>query len=205
MQLRVLHRASALVLVVFALLHIANHLASLGSVSLHLLVMGALRRVYRQPAVEAVLLACVAVQTTSGVWLVVRGWSVRVGRVAWLQAISGLYLAFFLLVHVGAVLLGRAVFDLDTNFYFAAAGFHVQPFQWYFAPYYSLAVVALFAHLGSALYWQLEGSKHWGARVALSAVLGVGALVAVLICLSLAGAFETFDVPAEYKSMFGAR
>jgi len=168
-----------------------------------MVVMSTLRRVYRQPVVEALLLACVTLQATSGVWLTVRGWSERVGRVAWLQAASGLYLAFFLVVHVSAVLFGRAVFGLDTNFYFAAAGFHVAPFQWFFAPYYFLAVVSLFAHLGCALYWQLESSKPLGARAALSVMLGVGALFALLITLSMAGAFAPFDVPSEYKKTFG--
>lgn len=205
MQLRALHRASALFLVVFSVCHIANHLASLGGVALHRTVMDALRCVYRQPLAEALLLVCVAVQAITGVWLVVRGWSEREGRVAWLQAISGLYVVFFLVVHVSAVLIGRGVFGLDTNFYFAAAGFHVSPLQWFFAPYYFLAVLALFAHLGSALYWQLESSKPFRARGALSGMVGVGALLALLITLSLAGAFEAFDVPAEYKSMFGAR
>lgn len=203
MQLRALHRASALVLIVYALCHIANHLAALESVSLHMAVMSTLRRVYRQPVVEALLLGCVAFQAVSGVWLAVRGWSGRVGRVAWLQAISGLYLAFFFVVHVSAVSFGRAVLGLDTNFYFAAAGFHVAPFGWFFAPYYFLAVASLFAHLGCALYWQLESSRPFRARVALSVMLGVGALLALLITLSLVGAFEPFDVPSEYKRTFG--
>jgi len=37
-----------------------------------------------------------------------------------LQAWSGAYLALFLLVHVVSVLSGRAMLDLDTNFWLAA-------------------------------------------------------------------------------------
>ena len=37
-----------------------------------------------------------------------------------LQAWPGAYLALFLLVHVVSVLSGRAMLDLDTNFWFAA-------------------------------------------------------------------------------------
>lgn len=37
--------------------------------------------------------------------------------------------------------------SVDTNFYFAAAGFHVPPNQLLFGPYYFLAVLALFTHL----------------------------------------------------------
>ena len=204
MLLRSLHRASALVLISYAVLHIANHLASLESVSLHLAAMNALRKAYRQPVVEALLLGCVAFQASSGTWLLVRGWSTRVGRVAWLQAISGAYLAFFLLVHVAAVLYGRTALHLDTNFYYAAAGFHVHPYQWFFAPYYFFAVVALLAHLGCALYWQFEGSRPSQARSLLRAALGLGVVVSLLITLSLAGTFEFINLPAEYRATYGA-
>ena len=205
MQLRSLHRASALVLASYALLHIANHLASLHSIALHLEVMDALRKVYRQPVVEALILACASFQVVSGLLLVVRGWRRRSGAVAWLQAASGMYIAFFLLVHVAAVLLGRSVLHLDTNFFYAAAGLHVQPYQWFFAPYYLLAVAALFAHLGCSAYWKFFESMPRHATVILAAALGVGMLSSTFITLSLAGVFESFTVPAEYKATYGAR
>jgi hypothetical protein len=89
--------------------------------------------------------------------MVVSGWRRRRGAVSWLQAGAGAYLGFFLLVHVGAVLYGRVSLSLDTNFYFAAAGFHVPPFPYFFAPYYFLGVAALFTHLGAA-YWRAKSS-----------------------------------------------
>lgn len=202
MNLRALHRASAFVVLAFALLHIGNHLVSLHSVARHVAVMEALRAVYRQPVVEALLLGCVAFQAGSGLWLVLRGWRGRVGRVAWLQALSGAYLAFFLLVHVGAVLAGRAVFGLDTNFFFAAAGFHVPPFGWFFAPYYTLAVAALFAHLGCALYWWWQAAAPARARAALAAGLLAGGAAGVAISLSLAGWIQPVEVPAAYKAPY---
>ncbi len=204
MRLRHLHRASAFVLVAYAFLHIANHLAALHSVSAHVEVMDFLRKLYRQPLVELLLLACVAFQVCSGLLLAVRGWAARVGRVAWLQAISGMYLALFLLIHVGAVLIGRSVLHLDTNFFYAAAGFHVHPYQWFFAPYYSLAVAALFAHLGCALYWMFDAPQRKKAVLLLAGTLGLGVLFSALITLSLAGAFAPVEVPDEYKATYGA-
>ena len=126
MSLRRLHALSALLLALFALVHLANHLAGLAGVETHRAVMQALRTVYRQPVVEALLLAVVSFQAVSGLVLVARGWKQRRGRIAWLQAGSGLYLAFFLLNHVGAVLAGRGLLGLDTDFHFAAAGFHIS-------------------------------------------------------------------------------
>ena len=201
-----LHRASALLLLTFVLLHVANHLVSLQSVALHLAVMSALRNVYRRPVVEFMVLACAAFQAASGLALVARGWFSRTGFVARLQRISGAYLAFFLIAHVSAVLYGRLVLGLDTNFYYAAAGLHVHPFAWFFAPYYFLAVLALFVHLGCASYWRcLRSRRRATGWVLLASAAGAGVIVSLLITASLGGAFETFRIPHEYTATYGAR
>ena len=123
MTLRTLHRSSAILIALFAFVHIANHLAGMAGVATHIAFMDAARLVYRNLVVEIVLLMCVAFQVGSGLTLALRGWRLRRGFVPWLQALSGAYLSFFLLVHVGAILSGRVLLNLDTNFYFAAAGF----------------------------------------------------------------------------------
>ena len=204
MTLRRLHAVTAALLVAFAAVHLTNHLVALGGVDAHLAVMEVARRVYRHPVVEAVLLAAVAVQVVSGVALVARGWRARRGLVAWLQAGSGLYLALFLLNHVGAVLAGRLALGLDTNFHFAAAGFHVAPFQLFFAPYYFLGVVALFVHLGCAASWSVPiGRRSLRAvAVAVPAALGVAAGLAIMLALS--GALYPVEVPLPYRATYGA-
>ncbi|WP_334187384.1 hypothetical protein [Noviherbaspirillum sp.] len=194
---------SALLLAAYACIHIANHLVGMVGVDAHIAFMRAFRSVYRIPVVEAALFAAVSFQICSGLVFVVRGWRVREGVVAWLQAGSGAYLAFFLLNHAGAVLVGRAVLNLDTNFYFAAAGFHVPPFQFVFAPYYFLAVLSLFIHLGCALHWHLTGRAVRMYAVAVSMV--VGSVVSLLIVLILAGAFYPVQIPAEYKATYGGK
>jgi succinate dehydrogenase/fumarate reductase cytochrome b subunit len=205
MTLRSLHRTSAIVIAAFALLHVANHLASLVSIPSHLAFMTLARTLYRLPFVEFPLLFCVAFQVGSGLWLVIRGWRQRQGGVAWLQAISGAVLAFFLVVHVGAVLYGRAVLHLDTNFYFAAAGFHVPPNQYFFGPYYFLAVLSLFTHLGCAAYWHHQTSSAMVRRAALALPVVLGSAVSALIVLSLAGKLQPLDVPAKYKATYAGQ
>lgn len=202
MNLRAFHRASAIFIAAFACFHIINHLASLAGVATHIAFMELARQVYRQIAVELLLLACIAFQVGSGLWFVARGWRSRRGAVAWLQAASGAMLAFFLLVHVGAVLYGRGVLGLDTNFYYAAAGFHVAPYPWFFGPYYFLAVLALFAHVGCAAYWRWAAAPRRYRRAALVVPVIIGAVVALLIVLSLAGQFQPVDVPAKYKATY---
>jgi succinate dehydrogenase/fumarate reductase cytochrome b subunit len=172
---RRLHRAVGGILAVFVAVHIANHLAALAGVDAHVRFMERARLVYRQPVVEAVLLACVVLQAASGLRMAWAGRTRRRGLLAWAQAASGAYVALFLAIHVGAVLVGRAG-GLDTNFYFAAAGLHVWPFVLFFAPYYFLAVAALFVHLGCALR---------RGRVAVALSSGAGIVVAGLIVAAL--------------------
>jgi|SRR5690242_9211461 succinate dehydrogenase/fumarate reductase cytochrome b subunit len=202
MALRDLHRTSAAVIGVFAVVHIANHLVSLSGVPAHIAFMAAARSVYRELAVESLLLFCVAFQIASGLWLVLRGWRQRAGAVAWLQAISGTYLAFFFLVHIAAILFGRSVLGLDTNFYYAAAGFHVPPYQLFFAPYYFLGVLALFTHLGCAAYRRVDSRPRVVRTLALALPMSVGAVVSLLIGLSLAGHIVPVDIPAKYRATY---
>ncbi len=203
MTLRKLHGLSALLIAAYACVHIANHLAGLGGVESHIAFMRTARLVYRLPAVEVLLLSAVGFQIYSGLTFIVRGWKQRQGFMPWLQAGSGAYLAFFFLNHVGAVLFGRAVLHLDTNFYYAAAGFHVPPFQLFFAPYYFLGVFALFTHLGCALYWQLHAKSRPARVLAVVLPSSAGVVVALLIVLSLAGVFYPVQVPPEYKATYG--
>lgn len=204
MTLRTLHRTSAILIVVFAFLHIANHLVGLGGVAAHIAFMDTARLVYRNLAVEIVLLLCVAFQVGSGLTLALRGWRQRRGFLPWLQALSGAYLSFFLLVHVSAILSGRALLNLDTNFYFAAAGFHVPPYPFLFVPYYFLAVVALFTHLGCAVYWQVQNRSSLVRALVVAVPAGVGGVLALLIVLLLAGKLQPVEVPAQYKATYGA-
>ena len=204
MTLRKAHTLSAVLIAAFVCVHIANHLAGLGGAATHVAFMKAARGIYRHPLFEVALLSCIALQIVSGLTLFVRGWNHRRGFIAWLQAISGAYLALFLMVHVGAVLSGRWALNLDTNFYFAAAGFHVPPFQFFFAPYYFLAVAALFTHLASAAY-RRSRSLPRVARILIVAIpSAVGMAVSLLIVLSLSGALFPIEIPARYKATYAA-
>lgn len=203
MNLRTFHRTSAILIVIFASVHITNHLTSLFGVSTHIAFMDVARKVYRLKLVEVILLSCVLFQLISGLWFVIVSWKQRQGAVAWAQAISGAYLAFFLLVHVGAVLFGRTVLKLDTNFYYAAAGFHVPPYQFFFAPYYFLAVLALFTHVGCAIHWQLPEQSRLARRFAVWLPATMGGVISLLIVLSLAGMLQPVEIPANYKATYG--
>jgi hypothetical protein len=165
--------------------------------------MHAVRVVFRVPVVEGLLLFCVLLQAVTGLSLFLLGVRDRRGFVPWLQASAGAYLALFLYVHVRAVLLGRNVLHVDTNFYYAAAGLHVPSvsFHWWFATYYFLAVLCLFVHFGCAAWSRLQRQPPRKRALAVTLPAAAGALIAALIVMTLAGAFYRVTVPPEYQRM----
>lgn len=199
-QLRVWHRLSALLIGVFLLTHMANHLAGLAGQDVHVRFMHAVRTIYRVPLAESILILALLWQISSGLVLLRRRLAVMDGPVARLQVATGAYLAFFLVVHVGAVLAGRYQ-GLDTDFRFAAAGFHVPYWPAFFAPYYALAVMALFTHVGCAVYWHSEWLPRYRNWLFVM-FAAVGAVVGVAIVLAMAGALYDVDIPEVYRSGF---
>lgn len=209
LTIRNAHALSALILSTFAFMHIGNHLMAVNGADAHTAFLNGARQIYRQPFIEAVLVLSVAFQICSGLALFFRGASVRnsfKGRDAWIakiQAVSGIYLAVFLSIHVAAIFVGRHAFHLNTNFYFAAAGFHVMPFPFFFAPYYFFAVLAIFIHLACAGYWHIPASvsNRWRMTAFITPIV-FGTAVAMVIVLCLAGILIPLQMPAEYLAPY---
>lgn len=200
-MLQRLHRASALVIGLYALTHLANHLAAVDSVASHIAFMDKVRLVTRVPALEALLLACVLFQAVSGLVLVARRRGQRRVLFDRLQAISGLYLAFFLLVHVSSVLAGRILQGVDTNFHFAAAGLHVAPFQLFFFPYYGLAVLAFGVHLAAAFHYLARGRIGSLARTRIAgAAIAAALLLSGLILAAFGGMLHPVTILEPYRA-----
>jgi len=145
-RLKALHRLSGLVLAVFFFFHVVNHLCAWGGADMHIGVMKLFRIVYRFPPIEFLLLLSAIVQVVSGPILV---WRKKFRKDVFniVQALSGLYLSFFLFYHIRAVMLGRYVWNAETDFHFAAWGVKNSPADRFFIPYYSLSVMCVFLHL----------------------------------------------------------
>src|ERR1044072_246106 len=150
--LKKLHRLSGITITSFLLLHVTNHLFALGGAALHIYVMDLFRHVYRFLPVEIVLLMCVIFQVVSGVTLVFKKGFLKQPVHVIIQIASGLYLSFFMVYHVCAVLLGRYQWNVDTNFYFAAGVANSFPSKLFFIPYYTLSLICVFAHIACAHY-----------------------------------------------------
>ena len=195
MTLRRLHRLNALVLGLFLVAHMLNHAVLVVGIEAHEAVMEAMRMVYRIVPVEVALLTLLAVQIGLGLVLVWRRGRPQ-GGWAWAQVLSGLYLFVFQIQHVPAVLAARLMPDVpDTDVHFAAAVLSEPGFAIYFAPYYALAVLALFTHVAAALRfarWPREAHAGHFALPVLGFALGL------LVVLVLMGVIGEYGLPPEY-------
>jgi succinate dehydrogenase/fumarate reductase cytochrome b subunit len=186
-RLAVAHGVSAAVIVAFAVPHLVNHLAGLLGGDAHIAMMTALRRVYRHPAIEPVLLAAAAFQVGSGAWLLRRKLARAEGWLDALQTTSGAYLLAFLLSHVSAALRARLLRGVDPNWNWLSGGeLLTDPWSVRLAPYYFLAVIALGIHAGCGLCAVLRGHRVTLRSTVILAIVGsLAAAVSALIMLGL--------------------
>ncbi|WP_342088622.1 hypothetical protein [Dyadobacter sp. OTU695] len=197
MKLKQLHRISGIVIAMFLVLHLCNHLFALGGPALHITVMKYFRMVYRFPPVEILLLLCVTIQIVSGLRLVFTNGFRRQPFYVIAQALSGIYLSLFLINHVRAVLLARYEWHIETDFYFASGVAVHYPEKLFFIPYYTLSVLCAFTHIACAHYARRmelasnTAAPDAGARFRKEAwlIFGTGVIATALIMGSLTGLF----------------
>lgn len=186
-----LHYSSGITLSVFIGLHLVNHLFALAGPQNHIWLMETLRIVYRHPIVETLLLFVVCFQVGSGFRLLYKRKAHTAAEK--IQVYSGLYLSFFLVAHVGAVLSGRYIEHLDTNFYYAAAGLNNYPATFIFIPYYFLAVASISLHVAALHYLKTKSVKMaYGIAI-------VGIATSITIILGFTDYFHWRKMPLPYE------
>lgn len=166
--------------------------------------MTILRHFYRNLILESVLLIAVCVQIISGLRLFKMHMNTVVSTFDKLHLWSGLYLAIFLVIHVSAILAGRFLLRLDTNFYFGAAGINTFPINVFFIPYYALAILSFFAHI-AAVHSKKMKMNILGLSPATQAksILAIGVLFILIIFYGLTNHFNGITIPAEYNVLIG--
>ncbi len=185
-----IHYFSGIVLALFIGAHLLNQLYALNGPEVHIRLMEKMRKIYRQPLIEGILLLAVIVQVVTGLKLLLNRKKKKIAEK--IQIYSGIYLSLFLTAHVSAVLTGRFIEDLDTNFYFAGAGLNSYPLNLLFIPYYVFAVGSISLHIAS-LHYLKTGSK-WSSYL----IGTVGILVSVLIILGYTHFFQWHIIPEKY-------
>ena len=151
-----LHYGSGLVITVFIGFHLFNHLYSIYSIEKHIEIMKIFRSFYRNIILETLLLIAVIIQIVSGLKLFKLNKKIVTTTFEKLHIWSGLYLAIFLVIHVGIVLFGRIILEIDTNIYFGAAGLNTFPYNLFFVPYYGLGIISFFGHIASVHTKKME-------------------------------------------------
>ena len=195
-QAKQAHARVAIFLLIFIAVHFATHFSSLGGVELHTETLGWARLLYQFPIVEIALVGALAAQVVLGIKLltVIRKRK-RKDRWHWVQFVSACYLAYFIIQHTAAALITRLGYSLDTNFYWAAGTLTLAPIKYYFAVYYTLAVISVASHLIAALHF--KGPRPWHAPT-----LALGPIVGIAFVLGYSGAFEAIVLPQEYRDFY---
>lgn len=180
---RVAHGASAVILCIYVLFHLGNHLAGLLGPDAHAAIMAAGRSVYRAKFVEPVLVAAFLFQIVSGLYLGWRWSETRHDFFRTFQIASGAYLSLFILGHMNSVFIyARSYLGIPTDWNFATGaptGLIHDPWNIRLLPHYALGVFFVLGHLvaGFRVVLNAHGvdrrfvTRIWFAGVAGSAVI----------------------------------
>jgi succinate dehydrogenase/fumarate reductase cytochrome b subunit len=198
--LKKIHRLSGIIIASFLLLHLTNHLFALGGAELHITVMNLFRYVYRFLPIEILLLICVIFQVISGVTLVFKKRFLKQPFYVIIQIVSGLYLSFFMIYHVRAVMLGRHQWNVETDFYFAAGVANNYPSKLFFIPYYTLSLICVFAHIACVHYIKrIENVNNMNNTINASISIRKYKKETAVICI--AGAVITFLIMIAFSGV----
>lgn len=183
--LRVAHGVAGVIVLLFVLFHLFNHLFGLISPQAHTAVMDMGRKVYRSAFVEPVLVAALLFQVFSGLRL---AWTWSAHNVdAWriVQLGTGVFLSVFTLGHMNAVFIfARTVAGIDTGWAFASGdpvGMIHDPWSIRLLPHYAIAVFFVLAHLASGLRVVLLA--HGVERTRVNRLWWTGAILSAVVSL----------------------
>lgn len=204
MTIKKIHNVSGLLIAIFVSFHLGNHISSIYGAKTHIEIMTSLRVYYRNPFIEFLLLTAVLIQIVSGFRLFLIKRKQNLSNFDKLQIWTGLYLGFFFLIHLSAVLGGRIFLNLDTNFYFGVAGLNTFPFNLFFIPYYAFAILSFFGHL-SSIHNKKMKHKIFNLSPNLQAklILIFGLVITFVIFFGLTNHFRGVTIPTEYNVLIG--
>jgi hypothetical protein len=203
-MLKKIHFVSGLIITIFVGFHLINHIFSICGAEKHIEVMNIFRYAYRNIFIETILLLAVLVQVITGLKLFILNRKIAQTNFDKLHFWTGLYLAVFFIIHLGAVFGGRFLLHLDTNFYFGVAGINSFPINLFFVPYYGLAILSFFGHIASIHNKKMKQSFFGLTPSNQSiALLVFGLLLAILNFYGLTNHFIGVKIPKEYNILIG--
>ena len=199
-----LHYFSGLTITMFVGIHLFNHAWSIFGAEAHIELMNKLRLFYRNIFVEIILLSAVLIQIISGIKLFIINRKTAHSNFEKLHIWSGMYLALFFIIHLSAVLGGRFILKLDTNFHFGVAGVNTFPFNLFFVPYYGLAIISFFGHISAIHHKKMQKNVlGLSPNTQSKAILAFGIGLTFIIFYGLTNEFKGVEIPKEYQVLIG--
>jgi hypothetical protein len=191
-----IHYLSGLIITIFVGLHLFNHAWSIFGAEKHIVMMNTFRHFYRNIFFETILLCAVLVQIISGLKLFRASRKLAITYFEKLHIWTGLYLAIFLVIHLGAIFVGPLFLHLDTNFYFGVAGVNSFPANLFFIPYYGLAIISFFGHIAAIHRKKMARDTLGCSPVRQSvAIFMFGICLTIVIFYGLTNRFNGVEIP----------
>lgn len=204
MTINKLHFISGLIITVFIALHLFNHFCSIFGANKHIEIMNVLRLFYRNIFIETILLVVVLTQIFSGITLFRANRKNAKSSIEQIYIWTGLYLAIFLIIHLSAVLGGRYLLHLDTNFYFGVAGINSFPLNLFFIPYYLLAIFSFFGHIAVIHINKMKlDLLNLTPKQQAKAIFIFGLILTIIIFYGLTNKFTGVKIPEKYDVLIG--
>jgi len=191
------HRITGIIVAIFIIAHLFNHLMAWFGIATHQTILEALRSIYRIFIIEIILIASFLFQAMSGILLFFK-LRKKASKSSYekLQMWSGLIIGLFILQHIPATLGQRWLQDMDTNFYFAASVVKGTPLAFYFAPYYFLGITSVGIHIANVHRHKITsriGTK--AANIHFYTIITLFSLAAIMILIVFMGGYYDFDIP----------
>ena len=177
------------ILLLFVGPHIVNHVTGFWNGPVHIEVMNAVRRVYRDDIVQPVLLALIGFQILSGTALVRRRMRMPSDLLGTVQTMSGVFVGIYFLAHMTAVFVARDA-GTDTNWSWLTCpnnSMLVSLSNLRLIAHYWVGPIAIFTHVACGLRMvmlQRDISPARANGLAL-ALITVGVVASSIILLAL--------------------
>jgi hypothetical protein len=181
--------SASAILLLFVGPHIANHLAGFWNGPLHIEIMNAVRRVYRDDIVQPMLLTLIGFQILTGTVLVRRRMRMPSDFIGTIQTMSGVYVGVYFLAHVTAVFAARYA-GTDTNWNWLTRphdSMLVSLSNLRLIAHYWVGPIAIVTHVACGLRMILlqRDTSPWAANRLVLALITVGVVISSVILAAL--------------------
>lgn len=183
--MKALHRASALLLSVFVLAHIGNHVAGAFGLETYFKYLTAVRAAYRSPVGEPILISLVAAQMITGLGLMIISFQRPEPRklLSWIELVAAWLFLLFITTHLASIAVTRFYFELETDFLWVATMMRPSPLQPFVIGFHFLGIVVVMTHMaiGFRYFLSAVGARRLGNYVAI--LFAVAGLIAAIVSI----------------------